>query len=196
MISLHLASSSARRVDILNALGIPFTAAGVDIDETPLVGEDVQTMALRLAEAKARVAAAGREGAVLGADTAVALKSRIFGKPRSEAHALEMLSALSNRTHEVLTAVALICGDRLLTDVSVTQVSFRQISTAEARDYWRSGEPKGKAGAYAIQGAGGVFVEKISGSYSGVVGLPVFETARLFERAGLPFKRPSGEDGI
>lgn len=193
MTDLHLASASARRVDILTALGVSFTAAGVDIDETPLPGEAPKAMVLRLATAKARAAIGGEWLPVLGADTAVVLRDRIFGKPRSEAHALEMLSALSGRTHEVFTAVALLCGDRLLTDVSRTRVRFRRISEAEARNYWRSGEPSGKAGAYAIQGAGGAFVEYISGSYSGVVGLPVFETARLFAGAGLPFLQTSDE---
>lgn len=152
-------------------------------------------MVLRLAEAKARAAAARQRIPVLGADTAVVLREGIFGKPQSEQHALDMLLALSGETHEVLTAVALVYEDRLLTDLSVTEVRFRTVSEAEARDYWHSGEPRGKAGAYAIQGAGGVFVENISGSYSGVVGLPVFETARLFERAGLPFLSAPREHG-
>ncbi len=183
--SLHLASSSARRVDILTALGVSFTAEGVDIDESPLAGEEVGDMVLRLAEAKARAASSQHKGPVLGSDTAVALDGRILGKPASMQGALDMLASLSGRSHQVLTAVALVTGDRVLRDLSVTSVRFREIHPDEARQYWQSGEPVGKAGAYAIQGLGGVFVESISGSYSGVVGLPVYQTARLLEQAGI-----------
>jgi len=173
--NLHLASSSARRVDILTALGVPFTAAGVDIDETPLAGEDVQAMALRLAKAKARAAAIDREGAVLGADTAVALQGRIFGKPRSEAHALEMLSALSSRTHEVLTAVFLARTDRPVHTVGIesTRVTFGDFGEPTIRRYVETGEPMDKAGAYGIQGGGADLVDHVDGSWSNVVGLPL-----------------------
>lgn len=182
---VHLASSSPRRVEILTSLGLSFTAGGVDIDETPRKGEDVREMVLRLAEAKAREAAKQHPGLVLGSDTAVALDGVIFGKPAGEQEALDMLGRLSGRSHHVLTGVALIAGDRLLLDLSVTSVKFREIQADEARQYWQSGEPEGKAGAYAIQGLGGVFVDSISGSYSGVVGLPVFETAALLQQAGV-----------
>lgn len=185
-VCLHLASSSARRVDILSALGLSFTAQGVDIDESPLPGEAARDMVLRLAEAKARAASGQYHVPVLGSDTAVELDGRIFGKPVSEQDALEMLASLSGRSHQVMTAVALLTGDRVLSDISVTSVRFCEIQADEARRYWQSGEPKGKAGAYAIQGLGGVFVESISGSYSGVVGLPVYQTARLLEQAGIP----------
>lgn len=183
--SLHLASASARRVDILTALGLAFTAEGVDIDESPLAGETVGDMVLRLAEAKARAASGWHKGSVLGADTAVELDGRIFGKPVSQEDALEMLASLSGRSHQVVTAVALLTGDSLRSDVSVTQVRFCEIPPHTALQYWRSGEPEGKAGAYAIQGLGGIFVESISGSYSGVVGLPVYQTARLLAQAGI-----------
>ncbi len=186
MINLHLASSSARRVEILTALGLQFTAEGVDIDETPIAGEPASAMVSRLAEAKARKAATRHSGLILGSDTAVALGDRIFGKPESKDEALDMLSGLSGRCHEVFTAIALIAGDELLCDLSVTRVCFREIRPDEARQYWQSGEPEGKAGAYAIQGRGGIFVESIAGSYSGVVGLPVYQTAVLLQRAGMP----------
>lgn len=183
---LHLASSSSRRAELLRALGISFTARGVNIDETPLVGEAIDNMVLRLAEAKARAAANVCLTPVLGSDTAVALEGNILGKPASMHDALHMLSRLSGRCHQVLTAVVLIAGDRVLRDLSVTSVRFREIPPDEARQYWDSGESAGKAGGYAIQGIGGVFVESISGSYTGVVGLPVFQTARLLQRAGIP----------
>jgi len=172
-------------VEILESLGLNFTAAGVDIDETPRDGEDVRDMVMRLAEAKASAAACQYAGLVLGSDTAVALDGEIYGKPEGEAEAMDMLARLSGRRHEVLTAVVLVDGDRILRDLSVTSVTFREIQADEARRYWQSGEPEGKAGAYAIQGLGGIFVEELSGSYSGVVGLPVFHTARLLQQAGL-----------
>ncbi len=185
MTKLHLASSSARRVEILQALGLRFTAEGVNIDESPTPGESASDMASRLAEAKARKAATRHSGLILGSDTVVVLGDRFFGKPESEEEALDMLSCLSGRCHEVLTAIALIKGAEMLCDRSVTRVCFREIPADEAHRYWQSGEPAGKAGAYAIQGRGGIFVESITGSYSGVVGLPVYQTARLLQQAGM-----------
>lgn len=182
---LHLASSSQRRVEILRSLGLTFTAQGVDVDETPRPGEDVRDLVLRLAEAKAKAGASQYQGLVLGSDTAVALDGVIFGKPAGETEALDMLGHLSGRSHQVLTAVVLVVGDRVSRELSVTSVRFREIQADEARQYWQSGEPEGKAGAYAIQGLGGVFVDSISGSYSGVVGLPVFHTAKLLQQAGV-----------
>jgi len=184
---LHLASSSPRRRDILTAMGVPFSHAGVDIDETPVSGEVITDMVQRVTRAKAL--ASDRSGIltvpVLAADTAVALGDRIFGKPASKEQALAMLASLSGQAHQVLTAVALLAGGRLQTAISVTQVTFREIHPDEALAYWQSGEPQGKAGAYAIQGRGGIFVESLAGSYSGVVGLPVFETAQLLRAAGI-----------
>ena len=177
-------------MEILTTLGFAFTAEGVDIDESPKPGEDVREMVSRLAVAKAQAAAGTHPGPVLGSDTAVALDGEIYGKPRDEHDALQMLRRLSGRTHQVLTAVALVAGRRILQELSVTSVTFREIQADEARQYWQSGEPEGKAGAYAIQGLGGVFVKSISGSYSGVVGLPVFETARLLQLAGVTIIDP------
>ena len=188
---LHLASSSPRRADILKALGLHFTAEGVDVDETPLQGENVRDMVMRLAEAKASAAARLFPGLVLGSDTAVALDGEIYGKPGGETEAMDMLARLSGRQHEVLTAVVLVRDNRIWRDSSVTSVTFRQIQADEARRYWQSGEPEGKAGAYAIQGLGGIFVEEIAGSYSGVVGLPVFQTARLLQQPGLTVIKPA-----
>ena len=184
---LHLASSSPRRRDILNAMGVPFSHAGVDIDETPEPGEAVADMVLRLTCAKALASeqSGNRKIPVLAADTAVALGERIFGKPAAKEQALEMLASLSGQVHEVLTAVALLDRGQLQTAVSATQVAFREIDPDEALAYWQSGEPQGKAGAYAIQGMGGIFVASLSGSYSGVVGLPVYETAGLLQAVGI-----------
>ena len=181
---LHLASSSPRRHEILTALGLTFTAGGVDVDEQPLPAEAPDAMVVRLAVLKARSAPAdGR--IVLGADTAVVLGDLVFGKPRDEADALAMLARLSGRQHQVMTGVAVLAGEELQTMLSTTDVRFREIRPDEARSYWQSGEPRDKAGAYAIQGLGGAFVESINGSYSGVVGLPAFETAQLLHNAGL-----------
>lgn len=183
---IHLASSSPRRHEILSALGLRFTAAGVDIDETRYEGEPVAAMVVRLAVAKAAAARpeVDRTVPVIAADTAVALDDRVLGKPVSGDDAAQMLASLSGRTHDVLTGVALDYAGKVRTATSVTEVRFREISPDEARAYWQSGEPLDKAGAYAVQGVGGIFVEDISGSYSGVVGLPVFETAALLADAG------------
>lgn len=184
---LHLASSSPRRRELLNALGLEFSHNGVDIDETTLPGEPAADMVVRLATDKARTAfdSGDYRVPVLGADTAVVLDSRVFGKPASRQHALEMLKELSGRTHEVFTGVALMTRAGLATAVSLTEVRFRDIRPDEAEAYWQSGEPAGKAGAYAVQGLGGIFVRALNGSFTGVVGLPVFETAELLRRAGV-----------
>ena len=183
---IHLASASARRREILTALNLPFSYAGVDIDESPHANENAAELVLRLAVAKAQAAGRQPEAVpVLGADTVVALGGRVFGKPQSEREALEMLACLSGRTHEVLTGVALVAGGDPRTTLSRTEVQFRDIDPDEARVYWQSGEPAGKAGAYAVQGLAGVFVRSLRGSYSGVVGLPVFETAALLKTVGL-----------
>ena len=148
-------------------------------------------LALRLALAKARASRAARaaEPLILGADTVVALDGRPFGKAGSEEEALCMLSQLSGREHTVFTAVALDTAGHEKTALSRSEVRMRKIAPDEALNYWRSGEPLGKAGAYAIQGIGGIFVEALSGSYSGVVGLPVFETALLLRQAGIDLLR-------
>jgi len=181
---LHLASSSPRRQEILAALGLTFTVGGVDVDEQRLAGESAEAMVLRLAEAKARAVVLDGPQLVLGADTLVVLGEEVFGKPQGREEALEMLGRLSGNTHRVLTGVALNSEKGLQTALSATKVRFREIRPDEALAYWQSGEPCDKAGAYAIQGRGGVFVEAISGSYSGVVGLPVFETVQLLHSAG------------
>jgi septum formation protein len=158
---------------------------GADVDERPLDGELATDMVLRLAREKALAGAQGEGIVVLAADTAVILGDDIFGKPRDEEEGLEMLARLSGRSHQVLTGVAVLSESGLASRLSSTEVRFREISPDEGRAYWQSGEPADKAGAYAIQGKGGVFVEEITGSYSGVVGLPVFETVSLLGEAGV-----------
>lgn len=184
---IHLASSSPRRHEILKAMGLRFTVAGVDIDETRLDGEPVADMVVRLAVAKVTAARENLDPSlpVIGADTAVAIGDQVLGKPGSQDEALRMLAALSGRSHTVLTGVALDYAGVVRTATSLTEVRFREISPDEAQSYWQSGEPLDKAGAYAVQGIAGIFVEELSGSYSGVVGLPVFETAALLADAGL-----------
>jgi septum formation protein len=132
---------------------------------------------------------------VVGADTVVVLGSEILGKPPSSGDALAMLAHLSGRAHRVLSGVAVLSGGRILTALSCSTVQFREISPAEAAAYCATGESEGKAGAYAIQGLGGVFVESLTGSYSGVVGLPVFETVELLRRAGFDIWRTTNTPG-
>lgn len=193
MTPLFLASGSPRRRELLTQIGVPFQVVTASIDETPLPDECPAAYVERLARAKAR---AGREHllgssvsapfCVLGADTAVVLDDQILGKPVDEADALSMLMALSGREHEVLTAIAILAAERCETRVVRSRVSFRTISQQEAAQYWASGEPQDKAGGYAIQGLAAVFVAGLNGSYSGVVGLPVCETAELLGQFGIP----------
>jgi septum formation protein len=165
---------------------VPHEVLSVEVDETPLAAEVPAALAQRLARAKAVAgrARAGDARAVLGSDTVVAVETRIFGKPADRDDALAMLAALSGREHRVFTAVALATPGKdapVLEALSETAVRMRAIAPAEAAAYWDTGEPSGKAGAYAIQGLGAMFIEQIRGSYSGVMGLPLYETARLLQ---------------
>lgn len=184
---LLLASRSPRRRALLAQIGVGFEPVDAGVDETPRAGEMPAALVERLARAKtwAGVAAAADTRPVLGADTTVTLDGEVLGKPDDEARALEMLARLSGRTHEVVTGVAVVRGDAIEARVVATRVTLRPISQAERRAYWASGEPAGKAGAYAIQGLGAVFVERIEGSYSNVVGLPLLETAELLKAFGI-----------
>ena len=182
--TLLLASSSPRRREILSALGLQFEVQETAVDESVLPEETPEQMVLRLAAAKANAAEAGSGDFVIGADTAVVLDGSMLGKPVDRADAIEMLLRLSGRRHCVLTGVALRGPRGVRSALSRTEVSFREISRDEALAYWQSGEPGDKAGAYGIQGLGGMFVENVAGSYSGVVGLPVFETTELLRHAG------------
>ncbi len=183
MPTLYLASTSPRRRELLAALGLDFSVVAVQTDETANAGESPENLVLRLARAK--VDAANCDGLVLGADTVVVLDDRILGKPIDADDAIAMLTALGGRKHRVLTGVALKTHSGTTAVLSETEVQFREIGRDEAKRYWQSGEPRDKAGAYGIQGLGGIFVESISGSYSGVMGLPVFETVDLLASAGV-----------
>ena len=182
---LYLASSSPRRREILKALGLEFSVQAVDVDEHRLADESAQQMVLRLAIAKAAAAKVEAGSLVIGSDTAVVLDDEVLGKPVGKDDAIATLLRLAGRQHSVLTAVALRGPGGVSTALSSTNVCFREISRDEALAYWHSGEPRDKAGAYGIQGLGGAFVTSISGSYSGVVGLPVYETAELLQAAGM-----------
>jgi septum formation protein len=182
---LHLASSSPRRREILTALGLDFTVKSSEVEEFRLADESPEQMVLRLATAKALAAEVETARFVIGSDTAVVLDGEVLGKPRDRDDAVSMLLRLSGRRHSVVTGVALLGPDGAQTALSTTDVFFREVSRDEALAYWQSGEPRDKAGAYGIQGRGGVFVKSINGSYSGVVGLPVYETMRLLQNAGI-----------
>ncbi|MGD9951030.1 MAG: nucleoside triphosphate pyrophosphatase [Burkholderiales bacterium] len=195
--SIYLASRSPRRRELLGHIGVKFhlllfrTRPGEppDVDEEPREGEDPRAYVVRVACDKA---AAGWKrmlernlprAPVLAADTTVALEGRIYGKPRDRAEAESMLATLSGKRHEVLTAVALQYEEEVETALSVSEVQFRELTPEEIRDYVATGEPDDKAGAYAIQGRAALFVSEIRGSQSGIVGLPLYETAQLLQKA-------------
>ncbi len=180
-----LASASPRRAALLAQLGLAFTVNAGDIDETRWPGETVYDMVQRLALTKAQAAARSETLPVLGADTAVVVDDQLLGKPADRAEGLAMLALLSGRTHEVLTAVAIVHGHRSEVRVSRSHVTFRAITRAEAEAYWVTAEPRDKAGGYGIQGIGGIFAERIDGSYSGIVGLPLAETDALLQAFGV-----------
>nr|WP_308431435.1 Maf family protein [Chitinilyticum piscinae] len=185
---LYLASGSPRRRELLAQLGVRFAVIRADIDETPLPDETVEAYVLRLAREKALAGwrAAGEPALpVLGADTTVAHDGRILGKPADAADAAAMLRDLSGSTHAVLTAVAVCAGGEVEVTLSASSVRFMPLGEAQIAAYVASGEPLDKAGAYGIQGWGGLFVSDLSGSFTGVMGLPVHETALLLARYGL-----------
>ena len=189
MSELILASASPRRAEILQQIGVDFHIEPADIDETPMLQESPFDYVKRMAQQKAQHVidtVAGSSTAVLGADTSVVLGSKIYGKPKNQQEAMAMLAALSGKTHQVLTAVAVGNKQRCVLKLSATDVKFRELDPKECLDYWNTGEPLDKAGSYAIQGLGAVFVEKISGSFSGVVGLPIEQTAQLLRTFNVP----------
>jgi septum formation protein len=161
-------------------IGVPHSVRPAHVDEALRAGESARDYVVRLAREKAlAVCLQDATLPVLGADTAVVLDGVIFGKPSGRDDAIEMLMRLSGRTHEVLTAVALATRGTLAERLSASRVTFRTLTPPECGAYWDTGEPRDKAGAYAIQGRGAVFVERLEGSFSGVMGLPLFETAQL-----------------
>lgn len=185
---LILASASPRRAELLTQIGVRFTVAPADIDESQWVSESAADYVSRMALEKA---AAGRVGqelgiSVLGADTTVVCDEQVFGQPVDSSDAKRMLLALSNRTHRVLSAVAVDNGIHRNMLLSETRVTFREITVQECDNYWQTREPLGKAGGYAIQGLGAIFVAQLEGSYSGVVGLPLAETEMLLKQFSIP----------
>jgi septum formation protein len=187
MKTLVLASASPRRSELLNQIGVRFHQWVIEIDETPRERESAEDYVRRVALEKARAVQrelGDDEVLVLGADTAVVVDETVLGKPADFAHAREMLRRLSGRAHRVFSAVALVGGHEAVR-VSDSAVWFRSLSDAEIDTYWHTGEPQDKAGAYAIQGLGAVFVERLEGSYSGVMGLPLYETAQLLNEFGI-----------
>lgn len=196
---IYLASSSPRRRELLDQVGVRYRVLTVDVPEEPGRHETAEMFCLRAALTKAR---AGRDLVppqdrvpVLGADTVVAVDGRILGKPRDRGDGLEMLSALSDNTHHVYTAVAMVNTDGMeATRLSVSSVTFRAAGRDELEAYWETGEPADKAGAYAIQGRGAVFIQHLEGSYSGVMGLPLFETGQVLRQFGVKiFDRRRGD---
>jgi septum formation protein len=187
---VYLASASPRRSELLTQLGLNFEVVPVDVDEAVRPGEGGAEYVQRLASDKSRAAwsaLARGAAAVLAADTAVVVDDEILGKPADEADASRMLTLLSGRTHSVLTAVSVRNDSRDIVELSRSTVRFRALSAAEISVYWQTGEPMDKAGAYAIQGQGAVFIEELCGSYSGVMGLPLYETARILNDFGYRF---------
>lgn len=185
-----LGSGSPRRRELLAQLGIvPDAILPPDIDEDPRKGELPRAYCVRLAREKAQAVTAGDDDIVLTADTTVALGRRILGKPRDAAEAAEFLLALGGRRHQVITAVAVRRGARVWERDSISAVKMKRLSDNELNAYLAGGEWQGKAGGYAIQGAAGAFIPWISGSFTGIVGLPLAETATLLQTAGYPVWR-------
>ncbi|WP_432648892.1 Maf family protein [Methylomarinum roseum] len=182
-----LASASPRRRELLDQIGVSYRVHVVDIDETPLLNELPRAYVTRIAAEKSAACCSqlnvGKP--VLAADTAVVVQGRIMGKPQDFEHARQMLELLSGQTHQVYSAVSVRGDNRHEQAVSITDVTFRALTGNEIKAYWRTGEPRDKAGAYAIQGFASIFIQSIKGSFSGVVGLPLFETAQLLERQGI-----------
>jgi septum formation protein len=187
---LHLASQSPRRRQLLEQIGVPFAMLDVDVIEQRGQGESPHDYVSRVARDKARAGWAGldrhaEDSVVLGADTEVVLDDDVFGKPQDADEAAVMLRRLSERTHAVITVVWLVGAAREQSATSVSQVRFAALDEAAIAAYVTTGEPFGKAGASAIRGRGAMLVEHLQGSYSGVMGLPVFETARLLREFGV-----------
>ncbi len=183
---LILASASPRRLSLLAQIGVvPARVVAPDVDETPLKDERPRDYVQRVAAAKAAAVPCGDGEVVLAADTSIAVGRRILGKPADEADLVRMLDLLSGRRHHCLSAVVVVANGKTRTRLSDTIVAFKSLTPAEIRAYVASGEGMGKAGGYAIQGRAEAFIRRIDGSYSGVVGLPLFETRALLAAAGI-----------
>jgi septum formation protein len=186
---LYLASRSPRRTELLALLGLEFGVLSLDVPEQRTPGEAPEDYVRRVAREKAGAGLLEVVGSpralVLGADTEVVLDDEVFGKPGDAGEAAAMLRRLSGRTHRVLSAVSLVSRDREAQALSVSEVRFGELEDAAIDSYVASGEPQGKAGGYAVQGRAQAFIAHLSGSYSGVMGLPLFETARLLRQFGV-----------
>lgn len=198
---LYLASQSPRRRELLCQIGVRHQIISASIPELPALGETALDYVQRLSREKAAAGFAQLQrqvlplAPVLGADTLGLLDDVILEKPRDQAHAQHMLRQLSGRTHQVITAVTLHSANRQASRVSITDVTFRELSDEEIAAYWLTGEPQDKAGSYAIQGLGAVFVSQIRGSYSGVVGLPIEATCELLKAFSVPWWSNAVADG-
>ncbi len=192
---LHLASQSPRRRELLARLGLEFGVLDVDVPEQRQPGEPAEDYVRRVAREKSGAGLlqvmAVANAVVLGADTEVVLDDEVFGKPRDDADAARMLRALSGRTHRVVSSVSLVSASRESQAVSISEVTFAVLSTDDIARYVATGEAQGKAGAYGIQGAAQAFIAHLSGSYSGVMGLPLFETAQLLREFGIAARTAS-----
>jgi septum formation protein len=186
---IYLASASPRRRELLRQIGVAYRLLRVEVDETPLLEEHPRDYVTRLAGAKAQtgVQALGRKkpAPVLGADTSVVIQGTILGKPRDREEGLAMLMRLSGGEHQVFSAVALATPVQIVVKVQESRVRFRELTLAECVAYWETGEPRDKAGGYGIQGRAAAFIVELRGSYSGVMGLPLFETAELLREFDL-----------
>ena len=182
---LVLASASPRRAELLSAAGFSFVVQSVEIDETPRPNEDAEALVLRLASVKASAVARSAAEGVLAADTVVVVDGEILGQPGDDEDAADMLRRLSGRSHDVVTGLAVLHGPSLVTAVERTRVHVTALHRDEIDWYVRSGEPRDKAGAYGIQGLASRFIERIDGSYTNVVGLPVATVRRLLRSMGL-----------
>lgn len=195
--AILLASASPRRQELLQQIGVPFQVVNHRIEEALLAGETPEAYVTRLAFEKAQSVLdhlpTEQNPVVLGADTAVVCEQTMLGKPADQADAMRMLRLLSGRKHQVFSSVALVSRQQREVALSTTEVEFRVLESEELESYWRSGEPRDKAGAYAIQGLAAVFVKSLNGSYSGVMGLPLYETAQLLNRFGVPCWQPPVE---
>jgi septum formation protein len=196
---IYLASASPRRAALLKQLRVDYHVEPVAIDESHWPSELPAEYVVRLARAKAESLweqlPTERRSPVMGADTTVALEGTVFGKPLDRTHGLEMLQSLSGKTHQVYTAVALRHAQGCDWRVSVSEVTFAPLTAADCEAYWNTGEPRDKAGAYAIQGLAATFITRLAGSYSGVVGLPIYETVELLRQIGWTMPSAPGLDG-
>lgn len=183
--TLVLASASPRRYELLTQLGFNPVVRAADVDESALKAEVPAALVKRLAELKATSVDRARGELVVAADTLICRDGEPLGKPKDKRHCVDMLTSLSGRSHEVISGVCVLRDDQMLSTTVTTLVSMGVISKMMATRYWESGEPRDKAGGYAIQGYGAVFVRRIEGSYSNVVGLPLYETAQLLEQSGM-----------